>query len=98
MRAPWSECVIVVRVQSHGGTWVPFVCWAGGGAPLAVEREEDEAEHVDGRQEQRRQRARSPTAACAHSAKVRNRISSLLKKPASPGTPAIASDPIRNVQ
>jgi hypothetical protein len=31
-------------------------------------------------------------------ANVSNRISSLLKKPASPGMPAIASDAMRNVQ
>ena len=53
-------------------------------APLAVERQEHQPEHVD-RGQQRRQQRRPPTARCGRSAKVANRISSLLKKPASRG-------------
>ena len=65
--------------------------------PLAVERQEHEAEHVDVAVSSD---VRMPIVhriwwPCA---KVSNRISSLLKKPASAGTPAMASDPIRNVQ
>ena len=64
---------------------------------LTVERQEHEPEHV-GRRQQRRQRADRPTGSSDRSSNVSKRISSLLKKPASSGTPAIASEPIRNVQ
>ena len=65
-------------------------------APLAVERQKHEAEHV-GRRQQRRQDADDPENLVA----VRERLEEdlvLAEEAGEPGTPAMASEPIRNVQ
>ena len=64
---------------------------------FAVERQVHEAEHV-GRRQQRRQHADRPTASGGRARRSRTGSRPSRRSPTSSGTPAIASEPIRNVQ